>query len=593
MREMQWESISFGQVHITDSFLREGLDLEIQYLLSLDEKRLLAGFEETAGIRPKAIRYGGWESLEIRGHTMGHYLTALSQLWAMERNQEAYERIERIINTLSQCQREDGYLSAFPEVLFDNVEQEKPAWVPWYTMHKIISGITAAWKYTGIQKAYDIMERLADWVSNRALSWTEEIRQIVLSVEYGGMNDCLYDIFQITGNIKYAMAAHQFDEIPLFEHMAKNQDQLDGLHANTTIPKILGALKRYVVMEEKSPLYLAAAKNFWQMVIEHHTYITGGNSEWEHFGQPNVLDAERTEYNCETCNVYNMLKLSALLFQITGEKKYADYYERAYINSILSSQNHETGMTTYFQPMATGFFKVYSRPYDNFWCCTGTGMESFTKQCEHIYYAQEDCLCINRFVSSEINWVQKGVQIEIEANLLEEQPISITIKEILEQSKYMELRVRIPEWTTDLYRLELSKEMKERIFWYIQDGYFVLAGEWHSKDTLQVFFPMQLQQECLPDNEDVLAFRYGPFVLSANLGTEKMDTTTTGVEVTVPMKDESIPDNIFLPKDTIAQAQKVSNAIAFQVLDDKGESLLFEPHFLKNNVRYGIYFKQI
>lgn len=598
MQECEWKAMAYGQVTVKDPFLTDSMKLEKRYLMSLDEKRLLAGFQETAGIRPAAMRYPGWESTEIRGHTMGHYLTALSQLWAAEHDPDVKDRIDSIVDGLAQCQREDGYLSAFPEALFDRVERKEPAWVPWYTMHKIISGVTAAWVYADNVTARRIMERLADWTAARVLSWTEEIQKTVLAVEYGGMNDCLYEVFRITGNPLHAQAAHRFDEMPLFEAMAQRRDILDGLHANTTIPKILGGLKRYEVLGRKEVFYLEMAKNFWDLVIEHHTYLTGGNSEWEHFGRPDILDAERTACNCETCNTYNMLKLSALLFQLTGEKKYADYDERAYVNAILSSQNHETGMTTYFQPMGTGFFKVYSRPYDNFWCCTGTGMENFTKQCENICYQRGDTLCISRFVSAEIKWSEKKVLLETEADLLKEMPLCIRVKDMEEKTTFLEIAVRIPEWAAGMPVMECAAGTGKRIRQEIAGDYLILSGKWRRNDEVRVTVPMELRVHGLPDSERAAAFTYGPFVLSADLGREDLRTDVTGVDVTVPTRDIEVPEYLLIREgasgdwetELKAGMERQEGKLEFVFTGADGRQLRFAPHFLKNDVRYGIYF---
>ena len=238
-------------------------------------------------------------------------------------------------------------------------------------MHKIIAGLLDVSEFTGSEKALEVAEGLGDWTYERVSGWSDAVHNTVLSIEYGGMNDCLYELYKETGEERYAIAAHAFDEDALFRRVASGKaDVLNDLHANTTIPKFLGALNRYMTADGKTiggekvdaSAYLKYAETFWDMVVEHHTYVTGGNSEWEHFGRDDVLDAERTNCNCETCNVYNMLKLSRALFEITGERKYADYYENAFYNAILSSQNPETGMTMYFQPMATGYFKVYGEP---------------------------------------------------------------------------------------------------------------------------------------------------------------------------------------------------------------------------------------
>ena len=392
--QKQVRDFPYGTVKIKDQYKSHAFDLELSYLYSLDPDKLMVGFLETSGLVPEKERYHGWEETEIQGHTLGHYMTAVAQAYGYTGNQELLERLTYIITALEKCQREDGFLFASQEEIFDRVENKRPAWVPWYTMHKILSGLISVYRYTGDETAKKVASDLGGWIYRRCISWTEETKKQVLAVEYGGMNDCLYDLYAITEDDRFIKAAHQFDEMTLFQKLYEGEDILNGLHANTTIPKVLGALKRYLLLGEF--FYLEVAKNFWNMVTEHHSYITGGNSEWEHFGKPDILDSERTACNCETCNTYNMLKLSKELFELTKERKYADFYESTYLNAILSSQNPETGMTTYFQPMASGYFKVYSTPYDSFWCCTGSGMENFTKLHEGAVYRDENTMYIIR-----------------------------------------------------------------------------------------------------------------------------------------------------------------------------------------------------
>ena len=326
---------------------------------------------------------GGWEGALIGGHTMGHYLTALSQAIANagtpESDREALTTNSTISSTNLQnarttparaprtafCGGAQVLDSSNVEIQFDNVEQNRAeiftqAWVPWYTMHKILAGLLDAYTLAGSTQALSVAENLGDWVYDRVSQWSEETQATVLAIEYGGMNDALYNLYAATGEEKYAEAAHMFDEETLFDQvLAAGENYLDGKHANTTIPKIIGALNRYVTLHGRTlsdgttvdaSRYLEVAEAFWTCVTERHTYVTGGNSEWEHFGADYVLDAERTNCNCETCNTYNMLKLSRTLFTITGDVKYLDYYEGTYYNAIWSSQNPETGMTTYFQP---------------------------------------------------------------------------------------------------------------------------------------------------------------------------------------------------------------------------------------------------
>ena len=423
--ELTWlDSFSLSDITLKDAYLVNASEKETEYLLSIDADRLLAGFRETAGLDMKGKkRCAGWEDSLIGGHTMGHYLTACVQAYeyagtSAENRKKLFKIIEYIAKTLKECQDATGTGFIFGSTVldaenvekqFDNVEKgltdiNTEAWVPWYTMHKIFEGLLSVESMKD-ENAKDVascaletVSALGDWVYGRTSGWGAETHKTVLSTEYGGMNDVLYDLYILTGKEEHKKAAESFDETELFEKVLNakpGDDVLNNIHANTTIPKFMGALKGYVADRSKTE-YLEYAKAFWTLVTEHHSYVTGGNSEWEHFGRDNILDAERTNANCETCNAYNMLKLTKLLFMITGEQKYAEWYENTFINSILSSQNPETGMTTYFQPMASGYFKVFSSPEENFWCCTGTGMENFSKLGESFYFKKGNTLIVDK-----------------------------------------------------------------------------------------------------------------------------------------------------------------------------------------------------
>lgn len=598
----QLQELAYRKVMLKDAMLQRAFELETSYLDKLDADRLLAGFLETAGLPAAAERYPGWEQTEIQGHTLGHYLTAVCQCYAQTGEQKYIELIRHILGQLKKSQAEDGYLFASHVELFDRVEQKKPAWVPWYTMHKILEGLVAACEYTQEPLAYEVAKKLGDWIYWRTQSWSEETRKTVLAVEYGGMNDCLYDLYLLTGEERYAKAAHAFDEEPLFEALYEKKDILNGLHANTTIPKIVGAVKRYIALGETQQFYLQAAENFWDIVLEHHTYVTGGNSEWEHFGEPDILDGERTACNCETCNSYNMLKLTKYLFLLTGKQKYAAFYEKAFINSILSSQNPATGMTTYFQPMATGFFKVYGTPFDKFWCCTGTGMENFTKLTEGIYYQKGNRLYISRYVSSCVTWEETGRRVEVTADLLEEEQIRIRISRLQKEAapaEYdeIELAVRIPDWLKQAPNISFKHG---NISCQEENGFLILSGDLGDGQEIVVTLPMKLMVHTLPDNENVVAFTYGPYVLSAGLGKQMMDMTTTGVDVLVPKKELLIQDYLVLKqissqelKEKIEQYLiRQDGKLAFLLEGIEGtKRLLFTPHFLRYDERYGIYWR--
>lgn len=593
---LKLKSMPYDRIQIKDEVLFRAGELEMKYLLSLEADRLIAGFIETAGLQPKAQRYEGWETTEIQGHTLGHYLSALAQAYASSKDERVIERIKYLISELQRCQTKDGYLFAWNQEIFERVENHQPAWVPWYTMHKILSGLIATYQYTGLKDAYLVMNQLGTWIYERCMKWTSEIQTTVLSVEYGGMNDCLYELYLVTENEKYIEAAHQFDELTLFEPIYQGKDMLNGLHANTTIPKIIGALKRYIALGESQSYYLQVARNFWDIVIRHHTYITGGNSEWEHFGEPNILDSERTACNCETCNTYNMLKLTKLLFQITKERKYADYYEQAFLNAILSSQNPDNGMTTYFQPMATGYFKVYSTPYNSFWCCTGSGMENFTKLTDGTCFYDQDTLYINRFYDADITWEEKQIQLQIKADLLTSKQIQIDINS-KEESNIFAIAIRLPHWMKEGECILVNNIPMQ---YTKKDGYVYLTRNWQDGDKIIVTVPMKLNVHTLPDNSNVVAFQYGPVVLSAELGTQMLHTTYTGVDVLVPTKEMEIQDYIVIKDTEIEEWKnhiddylvKTEGTVEFVLenLED-GTSLIFKPHFMKKEERYGIYFQ--
>ena len=354
------EAISFtslSETAIADDYAVNGLDKEIDYLLLLDADRLLANFylNSSLGSNGSTNYGGGWENGLIGGHTMGHYLTALSQAIANAGTPEAdrtqlTEKLNYIVSSLAECQTyydgsrgaQEGFLwgarvvsNSNVEIQFDNVEQGRAdintqAWVPWYTMHKIIAGLLDAYTLAGNEQALTVVTKLGDWVYARVSQWSDTAQRIVLGIEYGGMNDCLYNLYQVTGDARYAVAAHKFDEQSLVNSILSEQaNYLDGKHANTTIPKVIGLLNGYLSMTaapveelgDAAAEYLYAAELFWERVVEHHTYITGGNSEWEHFGRDDVLNAERTNANCETCNTYNMLKLSGPIITRSGRRR--------------------------------------------------------------------------------------------------------------------------------------------------------------------------------------------------------------------------------------------------------------------------------
>lgn len=611
---------SMREVQLEDKYCENALALEVKYLTSIDIDRLLAGFRETAGLDIQGkTRYDGWENSLIGGHFAGHYLSAVSQAVVNPSVSDADREklswiIGEFVDGLYECQQnskgEPGFIFGATivnkenvEEQFDNVEDGKTnisteAWVPWYTMHKIIAGLVNAYELAGSGRALEVAKGLGDWTYDRISGWDSVTRQRVLAIEYGGMNDCLYELYAVTGEDKYAEAAHVFDEDELFRRVESGQkDALNDLHANTTIPKFLGALNRYITTNGKeiggqtvdSTEYLRYAKSFWDMVVEHHTYITGGNSEWEYFGHDDVLDGERTSCNCETCNAYNMLKLSRALFEITGNKKYADYYENTFYNTILSSQNPKTGMTTYFQPMATGYFKVYSEQFTKFWCCTGTGMENFTKLGDSIYFRDGNTVYVNMYFDSTVNEENGAFKITQRSGIPSDDISMFTVQ----TNGTVDLALRIPDRVAGDAAVTVNGEA----YAYTEkDGYAYVTGLTGTSEV-KITLPMTVTAHPLPDNESVMGFKYGPIVLSAGLGTENMTSTTTGVAVTIPATKVVDSESITMPEG-VSLKDFVQNIADYMKCDGntlnftlEGCDYVFGPHYEKYNERYGIYWE--
>ena len=602
-KNMMWEPVLLKYVRVTDAYCANAFSKERDYLLSLSVDRLLAGFYENAGLKTSYVRYEGWESMLIGGHTLGHYLSALSLAYASSGDEALAAHIKRILSGLSECQAFLGsglIWGAAPvkggiEAQFDNVESGKTnikreAWVPWYTLHKLLAGLVEAAQLFGCiaTEALHIARRLGDWVVARVSRWDRKMRERVLAVEYGGMNDCLYDLYALTGDERYAIAAHVFDEDALFAGMLHAKEHfLDGKHANTTIPKFLGGLKRYLVLHGKTiggarvdaTFYLQAAQKFFDAVILHHTYVTGGNSEWEHFGKDDILNAERTNCNCETCNVYNMLKLARGLYSVTGDEKYLDYYDRAFTNAILPSQNPETGMTTYFQPMAGGFFKVFSRPYDKFWCCTGSGMENFSKLGEGIFYVCGEKVVIARYLSSKL--CCGDIALTVSADFPEKDSAVIRV----EGTREFTLCLRIPDWCSHAVLTKNGEKIDH-------SGRIAQIRVKHG-DIVELRLEFGVTLHGLPDSDDVFAFQYGNVVLAALLGTENMRETETGVDVNIPARQIMPTEKLYF-RDVNAV---LADPAAFLVRDGEKFTLrgadiplTFGMYYKLYRERYALYF---
>lgn len=550
------KAFALNEVEVLDEYYRSAQASDISFLKKFDNDRLLSRFRETAGVDYKGIPpYGGWEDSLLGGHCVGHYLTALAQAVLLTGDDELTEKLDALIDGLAECQEALGTGFLFGaqindksnvEVQFDILEKKAKGdtWVPWYNMHKMMSGLVDTYKYTGNEQALAVAGRLGDWIYNRVSKWDSDMQAQVLGTEYGGMNDCLYELYVCTKNKKHLEAAHMFDEQALYRAITEGgKNCLNGKHANTQIPKIVGALKRYTVLrqtgeaQKEDDAYLECAEKFFDIVVQRHSYITGGVSVMEHFRRDNNQDETRTQTNCESCCAHNMLKLARELFQVTGRKKYADYYETTLRNSIMGAVKPETGAAAYFLPMATGYYKTFgsANPDTNkFWCCTGSGMENFTKLGDSIYFHTDNMLIVNQYVSSQVIWEEKNLEVIQQSDVTKSERAVFTIHVRDGKTTGVKLALRVPDWMHGRAVVTVDGQIEQSAV--SPEGYIVLARDWNDGDVITMEYPMAVDSFGLPDHDSVFAFRYGPTVLAAKLGREKMDTGTwAGIDLTAPL----------------------------------------------------------
>ena len=556
--EMGWtEPFELDKVQILDNYYLSAQKSDIAFLKKMDTARLLAGFRTTAGIDTKGVRpYGGWEDSLLGGHCVGHYLTALAQAVKVTGDKELKEKSQTLIAGLEECQKKLGTGFLFGakvedkedvEKQFDILEGKKKGetWVPWYNMHKVLAGLVDTYKYTGNETALLVAEKLGDWIYERVSKWDLKTNQKVLETEYGGMNDCLYELYSHSHNKHHLEAAQKFDEKALFLMAAKGEKNcLDGKHANTQIPKFIGAIKRYNVLKQlgeakqEDEAYLVDAEKFFEMVVKRHSFVTGGISVMEHFRKDYHLDEIRTQTNCESCCAHNMLKLAKELFKATRKKEYADYYETTLRNAIMGAVKTESGAASYFTPMATGYYKTFGEedPEKNmFWCCTGSGMENFTKLGDSIYFRANDTLLVNQYVASKVTWEEKNLVLTQKSDVTKSEEISFVLNALHDKEiSDVAIALRIPDWMHGEATIYVNGA--EKMTAAGNSGYVLLERNWEDGDVIMAKYPMSVESVGLLDQDAVFAFRYGPTVLAAKLGKEKMgEATWAGIDLTAPL----------------------------------------------------------
>jgi uncharacterized protein len=500
------------------------------YLSFLDPDRLLHTFRLNVGLPSSAAAMGGWESptTELRGHSLGHVLTALAQGYANAGPASFKTKGDYLVAELAKCQDRapaagfnTGYLSAYPESFIDRVEARQSVWAPYYTLHKIMAGLLDMYLLAGNAQALDVLLGMAAWTKFRNDRLTHTQRQNMLDTEFGGMNEVLTNLYQLTEDPDHLATAQYFDHAEVFDPLASNMDNLNGYHANTQIPKALGAIREYHATGDTR--YRDIAVNFWDIVVGRHSYAIGGNSNGEYFRAPNRIAGELSDTTCECCNTYNMLKLTRqLFFTNPARADYMDYYEKALYNHILGASDPSSahGFHCYYVPMRPGGIKTYSNDYDNWSCCHGTGMESNTRYAESIYFHAGDTLYVNLYIASVLIWPGRGITVRQETTF----PEAATSRLTITGAGTFTMRLRIPAWTTGA-QIRVNGEPHSAAL--TPGTYASINRAWASGDVVDVSLPMALTRESTPDSAATQAVRYGPIVLSGAYGTTNLSALPT------------------------------------------------------------------
>jgi DUF1680 family protein len=513
-------------VKILDPDLLRMREQTLAYMLALDPDRLLHNFRVNANLPSSAAPLYNRESPSNgwRGHYVGHFLSASAQMYASTCDQRIRAKADAMVAELAKCQArlgDKGYLSAFPESSFDDLEAGRPAAVVWYALHKIMAGLLDMYQLCQNAQALQVLQRMAAWTDWRTGRIPEEQMQRTLQTEFGGMNEVLANLSAVTGNPRYLVVAKRFDHHVVMDSAAQGRDTLTGLHANTQIPKFIGSAREFELTAE--PQYRDAALFFWQQVALHRSYVTGGDSASEHFKTPpDVLAPALTDQTQETCNTYNMLKLTNLLFTWQPEPRYADYYERAFLNHILATPNPAQGSPLYYLGMQSGQWKVHFVPYEGFFCCCGTGLENFSKLGEGFYYHDAQSLWVNLFFASEVNWKEKAVVIRQETRFPEQAGTRLVIQTKSKSPAEFSLNVRIPYWAGDA-SVTINGERFRPNEKLAPSSYAKIERKWKNGDVVEAHFPMRLHLQPIPDDPNLAAIMYGPLVLAGELGTENLD----------------------------------------------------------------------
>jgi DUF1680 family protein len=525
--QVEASPFNLGQVKLLPSPFERAMKVNQKYLLALDADRMLWPYHERAGLPTKGERYGGWELKDIVGQTTGHYMSALSLMYASSDDRRFKDRVDYIVSEIAKAQQKhgDGYTGpvrpeVWKKIFSGDLKAHKwgvgGGYVPWYVIHKTFAGLIDAYIQTDNQQALEVVIKLADWAKKGTDNLDAAQFQDMLRAEHGGMSESLAHLYAITGNKDYLTLAQRFDHKEILDPLAKKEDRLAGYHVNTQLPKILSAARLYELTGDQR--YAAAVNFLWDRVINTRSMAPGGVDLREHFYEAGSESAHLAWNSSETCSVYNMLKLTRSAFSWNPSAATMDYYERALYNQILGSQDPDSGGMTYFYNLKPGHFKIYSTPFDAMWCCVGSGIENHSKYADTIYSHNDDTLWVNLFIPSLLDWQEKDLRVRMETKFPVDDTITLTIN--TKTSQELDLNIRVPYWATQGAEVTINGE-KQNVK-STPESYLTLSRQWKDGDKIAVRLPMSLHLRTARDKKNLTTIMYGPIVLAGELGTKGM-----------------------------------------------------------------------
>lgn len=610
------QEFPLSAIRLLDSPFRHSMEVNKAYLLRLEPDRLLAGFRRESGLPRKAEPYGGWESIpnegrySLAGQALGHYLSALSMMSCATGDTNCVKRVEYIVDELDACQRAagTGILCAFPEskqifaeiaaghIKSDHLFNLNGGYVPLYVTHKVMAGLRDAWLLLENRKALGILVRMADWLGTVVQNLTDAQIREMLETEHGGIMEVLADVYAVTGDARYLTLAKRFNHKSLFDPLSRGEDVLTGLHANAQIPKVIGMERIYHLTGDGQ--FGKAARFFWDNVVHTRSFVIGGHGENEFFFAPEAFPTTglTSITGPETCNSYNMIKLSRMQWLVEPSVAIADFVERTLYNHILASQEPDRGGFVYFTSMRPGHYRTYSSDTEDFWCCTDTGMESHSKHGQFIYGKSGSRLWIDLLIPSELDWTEQQTRLRLDTHFPEDGKATITLWP--REPRKLEIAVRCPGWLSK-NTMKLTVNGSPVAADAQPGSYVVVHRTWRSGDKLEVEWPMTLRVEMLPHSSEWVSVLWGPIVLAGELGTAGLEgldfSATHNYVATQELPIEKVPVFVGNTNDVITKIRRVEGQpLAFRSVNLASPTdVSLAPFYKVHRQRYAVYWRLV